>query len=161
MRAFCKYTNYDADISLGGTYPERKYALLISWGFTCKCSLCNAPKVEMEKSDQRRERIYEIHDILEQGELNTKVILALREEVEALVDVEQMWPQLVSIYEDITRAFMRIGDFTHAIEFAQLTDRSWTKYGGEFHEYLEGVQLLWEELEMRVMMAEQNFRVES
>ncbi|KAK4192324.1 hypothetical protein QBC35DRAFT_374058 [Podospora australis] len=133
---------------LGYTLEERK-AVLRSWGFQCRCALCSAPERERQISDSRRERLLEIHQLLNKAsELQggyQRVDELVREAL-ALVDQEELQPQLVEYYQQFAKAYMAIGDLQQAREFVKAADQMWNFYGGEEHENVEGMKELWNTL---------------
>ncbi len=143
------------DVTLGRTSKERKH-ILDGWGFNCSCWLCTASPAEINASDSRRERVYDIHaSLAESYEGDSEYVLdeesidALSEELFALIEEEQLWPQLVVFYEVIARAYMEIAEWDSARKYVALAEQRWNKYGGEDHDNVDGIRALWAELKER------------
>lgn len=91
--------------------------------------------------------MWEICKALEdQEDLTGQEIASLAKELFYLVDQEQIWPQLVALYEIVSRAYMRIGDLVDARRFASRSEKSWIEYGGVNHDNVEGIKGLWGDL---------------
>lgn len=152
-----------ADTPPGYTYEERK-RMIKSWGFTCRCSMCTAPPSERALSDQRRERIFEIHDTLRDSTLDEKASLSparidrLVREALDLIELEELDPQLVVYHMVFARAYMMVGDFRLARRFIELAEEKWILYGGEEHDNIEGIRELWAELKGAEEEAEEYLR---
>lgn len=147
--------NIYLDAPLGLTHEGRQNVLR-EWGFECKCDLCTSSPKEIKNSDQRRDRIHTIHNLLGKGEgLTSKTISRLAEEWMKLVDLESLWPQKTVYYEVIARAyFEEAKDFDKAEEYVEMCEELWIDYGGVKHDNLEGVKQLRHDFEMAKLVAE-------
>ena len=81
--------------------------------------------------------------------LDEDSIANLAEEMFALVQEEQLWPQLVVFYEVIARAYMEIAEWDSARQYVGLAEERWILYGGEDHDNVDGIRALWAELKQR------------
>jgi hypothetical protein len=139
-------TSKTTDTALGQTNAERQESLH-KWGFTCKCAFCTQSPDKIAISDMNRERLYEIHGILTNPSgLNSEDIDEIAEELIQLINEEELWPQLVTYYEALSRAYMQASNFKSAWRYAELTDSTWIQYGGDDHENIDNMRLLWQEL---------------
>lgn len=137
------------------TYEGRQNVLR-DWGFECKCDLCTSPQKEIKRSDERRDRIHAIHNILVKEEgLTSARIGELADECMGLVDRESLWPQKTVYYEVIARAYFEVAkDFENAAKYVDMCEDLWIQYGGPKHDNLEGIKQLRHDMEMARLVAE-------
>ncbi|TLS30812.1 hypothetical protein PpBr36_03896 [Pyricularia pennisetigena] len=134
------------DVTLGGSRSQRREELE-AWGFECRCALCSAPPQEVEVSDKRREKLNDLGIKLRLAkDLRPKSVARLVDEMGALIEQEQLYPQAVVYYTLAARAFLAAGDRARARDFVRLAEEAWVLFQGEQHENAEGIQQLWEEV---------------
>ncbi len=144
------------DAPLGYTYEERK-GILQAWGFQCRCALCSAHTSDRDLSDQRRERLLEIHHLLGQAsELSGPRVKELIYEALTVIEQEQLHPQLVEYYQQFAKAYLMRNELREAREFLEKADSMWRVYGGDEHENVEEIRGLWKALEDAEWDAEEN-----
>ncbi|KAH8912349.1 SET domain-containing protein [Coniochaeta sp. PMI_546] len=132
---------------LGMNYKERQEALK-EWGFTCKCPLCSSSRKTIQQSDQRRNRIRKIREVLSEGVvLSGDQVDKLVAELLRLINEEKLEVQLVVYYEVIARAYMGVFDFEKAKQYATMCEAAWIQYGGLDHDNVEGMKQLWKDLD--------------
>ncbi|EJT82580.1 hypothetical protein GGTG_02553 [Gaeumannomyces tritici R3-111a-1] len=139
-------------VTLGKPQKMRQEELS-EWGFECACALCRAAPDERQRSDDRRARLAEIGESLTQAEAlvtgagdDSSRLSQLVAEVTALIDAEQLWPQLVVYHPLVARAFLRAGDVTQARRHTALAEEAWLRFQGADHDYVEGLRELWREV---------------
>ncbi|KAK3937046.1 SET domain-containing protein 5 [Diplogelasinospora grovesii] len=139
---------------LGYTRAERQ-EMLRAWGFECRCAMWAAPAEHVALSDSRRERLFEIHHTLsshasEEETDGERLIHArvdqLVSEALTLIAQEELHPQVVVYCALFARAYMAIGDLALARKYVALSEENWILYGGEEHDNVDGIRLLWEQL---------------
>ena len=140
------------DTFLGYTHAERQ-AMLAHWGITeCSCAMCAAGPSEIRLSDQRRERLFELHATLSAAAENPESLPRERidelvKETLKLIDEEELDPQLVEYYQVFARVYLALGDRRKAKEHIGLAEEKWVWYEGVEHSNIEGIKVLWKELE--------------
>ncbi|KAK0649339.1 hypothetical protein B0T16DRAFT_508089 [Cercophora newfieldiana] len=121
------------DIPLGYTMQERQL-MLKPWGFKCACSMCRASPQEIAASDDRRERLFEIHQTLtsaiEESSLPRERIDAIVREGSVLIEREGLDP-LIEYMFVFSRAYMSINEVKLARRYAQLAEAKLKLYEGE------------------------------
>ena len=138
----------NVDDILGRNYKERQEALKGGWGFTCRCPLCSSSRKTIQQSDRRRDRIREIRRAFEtQDDLTGDLIDKLAAEMLRLISEEQLEVQLVLYYEIIARAYMTVFDLARARAYAKMAEDAWIRYGGLYHDNVEGIKQLWRDLD--------------
>lgn len=137
------------DAPLGYTMMERQQ-MLKPWGFQCTCEMCMAPQHVIQASDARRERLFEIHSTLsmavKEATLAKERIDMLVREAVALIEKEELDPQLVEYHQMFARAYMSVNEVKLAKKYIRLADAKWTLYEGEEHSNIEGIKKLWQEV---------------
>ncbi|KAK0611458.1 hypothetical protein B0T14DRAFT_440556 [Immersiella caudata] len=136
-------------IPLGYTLQERELMLKV-WGFKCSCSLCSASPQETAASDDRRERLFEIHQTLtsatQEASLPRERIDAIVREASALIGLEGLDP-LVEYMFVFARAYMSINEVALARKYTQLAEAKLRLYEGEDSANNSvPMQMLWREL---------------
>jgi hypothetical protein len=123
--------------------------MLKAWGFRCSCAMCSASPQEISKSDDRRERLFEIHQTLtsatEESGLPRERIDAIVREASALIELEGLDP-LIEYMFVFARAYMSINEVALARRYTQLADAKLTLYEGKDNANSEAMQKLWREL---------------
>lgn len=146
-RQYLHVTDPEPDAPLGMNYKERQEALK-EWGFTCKCPLCSSSRKTIQQSDQRRNRIRKIREVLsERDDLSGDQVDKLVAELLRLINEEKLEVQLVVYYEVIARAYMGVFDFEKAKQYATMCEAAWIQYGGLDHDNVEGMKQLWKDLD--------------
>lgn len=64
-----------------------------------------------------------------------------------VISEEQLEVQLVLYYEIIARAYMVVFDLGKARAYAKMAEDAWIRYGGLYHDNVEGMQQLWRDLD--------------
>ncbi|KAK5661804.1 hypothetical protein OQA88_9906 [Cercophora sp. LCS_1] len=135
---------------LGYTMMERQQ-MLKPWGFQCSCEMCTASQNTIQASDARRERLFEIHSTLsmavKESTLAKERIDMIVREALALIEKEELDPQLVEYHQMFARAYMSVNEVKLARKHIKLADTKWTLYEGEEHSNIEGIKKLWQEVE--------------
>ncbi|KAH8899830.1 SET domain-containing protein [Thozetella sp. PMI_491] len=140
-----------------GKSAEERQLVVREWGFNCTCWMCTSSPAQKKESDDRRQRIQDIHASLAESYegdseygLDEESVAELAEELFSLIETEELQPQLVVYYEVVARAYMEIGEWDSAREYIALTEKQWIKFGGVEHDNIEGIKELWTELKQRV-----------
>jgi hypothetical protein len=128
---------------------QERQQMLKPWGFQCACPMCRASPREIAASDDRRERLFEIHATLtaasEEASLGRERIDAIVREASVIIEHEGLQP-LVEYNFVFARAYMSIGALKLARKHAELARAKLTLYEGEEHSNPEAIQMLWREL---------------
>ena len=97
-----------------------------NWGFNCTCSLCSMGLEEQHTSDDRRERIADIYDLMKQQQATGKLedLRELAAEFEELVKLEQLEVRWGEYYQLFMAIFFRAGDLESAIKYGKLSLRN-------------------------------------
>ncbi|TLD30621.1 hypothetical protein PspLS_01715 [Pyricularia sp. CBS 133598] len=133
-------------VTLGGSRNQRREELE-AWGFECKCALCSAPPQEVGLSDKRREMLNNLGiKLRETKDLNPEQVSQLVDQMGALIELEQLYPQVVVYYTLAARAFLKSGNRNRARNFVRLAEEAWVQFQGEDHENDEGIKELWREV---------------
>ena len=99
----------------------------------------------------------EIHRLLGQAsELSGPRVKELIREALAVIDQEQLHPQLVEYYQQFAKAYLMRNELREAREFLEKADSMWRVYGGDEHENVEEIQDLWQALEDAEWDSEEN-----
>ncbi|KAI6277990.1 hypothetical protein MCOR03_000122 [Pyricularia oryzae] len=133
-------------VTLGGSRSQRREELE-AWGFECKCSLCSASPQEVGLSDRRREMLNDLGIRLREAkDLSPEEVAVLVDQMGALIELEQLHPQVVVYYTLAARAFLAVGDRARARDFVRLAEEAWVRFQGEEHENVEGIEELWRQV---------------
>lgn len=81
----------------------------------------------------------------EAKDLSPEEVAVLVDRMGALIELEQLHPQVVVYYTLAARAFLAAGDRARARDFVRLAEEAWVRFQGEEHENVEGIQELWRE----------------
>lgn len=112
--------------------------------------MCSASPQEIAASDDRRERLFEIHQTLtsaiEEASLPRERIDAIVREATFLIQQEGLDP-LIEYMFVFARAYMSINDVKLARRYAQLAEAKLTVYEGEENAAnSEALKKIWKEL---------------
>jgi len=123
--------------------------MLKPWGFQCACSMCSASPQEIALSDDRRERLFEIHATLtaaaQESSLGRERIDVIVREASALIELEGLHPLIEYIFV-FARAYMSINEVALARRYIELAEAKLALYEGEENSNPEAMQMLWAEL---------------
>jgi hypothetical protein len=136
------------DAPFGYTYKQRRDLFKQIWGFECKCSMCSASTKQKRESDARRERLLELHRIL--TGLHNPALASIDElvhEAMAIIDKEELRPQLAAYYPLFARAYMRLTKLDLARKYTELAEETQLWYVGGDDDYADDARLLRQELE--------------
>ena len=89
-------------------YSERQKLYRDGWNFACTCSLCKAPRYEIQQSDQRRDRFAQLRNMLENLTAETydaQQIVAWEKEVMAIAHSEGLELLLAPDYERLAYVY--------------------------------------------------------
>ncbi|KAG7293717.1 hypothetical protein NEMBOFW57_003774 [Staphylotrichum longicolle] len=81
------------------------------------------------------------------SELTKQRVDELVREALAIIEEEDLQPQLVEYYQQFAKAYLMAKNLEKAREFVAKADKMWRFYGGEEHENLDGMRALWQALE--------------
>ena len=98
---------------------DRADLILGTWGFQCKCALCE-DQTAQHKSDSRRRQIDRILEEMSMPEVRTlQLVNDLEDELEELLDEEGLDAQRGDLYGIISRAHSELGDLKGALKVAE------------------------------------------
>ncbi|KAL1838807.1 hypothetical protein VTJ49DRAFT_2200 [Mycothermus thermophilus] len=108
-------------IPVGAPTSERAKKLS-TWGFSCQCSLCQAPAEEREASDKRLGEIQQLRDYAIRAFQAGRAYQALRftRQVVNLLAPEELWPLYAEQYENMARIFYTLRDRANAEKYANM-----------------------------------------
>ena len=112
------------------THAARQEALLSRWGFTCTCPLCSASPKEIEKSDQRRERLKELRDEIRLmiRKQQYKAAIKGQHEVVKIAQTENLTSQIGEYYWVLSRLYSIASDRRNSIKYAKVAYEELKKY---------------------------------
>ncbi len=120
-----------ADIDLDPETAQRKDELL-QWGFQCSCEVCGNPHV-IDDSDRNRRGIQVILNALQAPEEHVGRIDSISEQLLGLARIEGMGAQTGAYCTTIVAAYMRLGDYRKAKEYAKCAVERQRIYAGPEH----------------------------
>lgn len=136
------------DIPLGFTLQERQL-MLKPWGFECACSLCSASPREIAASDDRRERLFEIHQTLtsaaEEASLPRERIDTIVQEAMALIEAEGLQPLIEYLFV-FARVYLSVNEVKLARKYAEVAEARLIMYEGDESAESEAINKLWKEI---------------
>ncbi len=109
----------NADIPLGMPTSYRHQSLA-NWGFNCSCTLCSSPPAALEASDQRRERLVELHYAMEAPPESYDELVELTREFIELMRVERLETKVGEYYQMLMRIYFNFGDPDSAYRYGKL-----------------------------------------
>lgn len=94
-----------------------------NWGFNCTCSLCALEPEEQHASDERRERLADIYDLMNKQKTTGRLgsLRELAAEFEELVKLEQLEVRWGEYYQLFMVIFFHAGDVDAAIKYGNLS----------------------------------------
>ncbi|KAL2268232.1 hypothetical protein VTJ83DRAFT_3078 [Remersonia thermophila] len=109
-------------IPIGAPTSERAKRLS-RWGFTCRCSLCEADAEAREASDKRRAEIQQLRDHAIRAYQAGRAYQALRftRQVINLLGPEGLWQLYPEQYENVARIFYTLRDRANAEKYANMS----------------------------------------
>ncbi len=110
------------------------------YNFRCTCSLCSATDAEKQASDERRERIVDIRELLGDEQTSHDEVVKLTPELLRLVQLENLGFKLKKYYGDLVETFYRLGDIGSAIQFADLALRKAEELGDGDDEFANAIR---------------------
>ena len=123
------------DVPLGYTFEERKQ-MLKPWGFQCRCAMCAAGPNEKALSDNRRERLFDLHATLSQVAKGTSEAIG-RERVDVLVReatvliAEEQLDPLIAYDHVFAKAYIAVNELKKARRYIERAEAKWKLYEGE------------------------------
>jgi hypothetical protein len=118
-------------------------------GFECACSLCSASPPEIAASDDRRERLFEIHQTLtsaaEEARLPRERIDKIVREAMALIEVEGLQPLIEYLFV-FARVYLSVNEVRLARRYAEMAEARLIMYEGEEGAESEAMSKLWKEI---------------
>ena len=108
------------DSGPGLTRAERQDTLKNRWGFNCTCSMCAAPAEEVEKSDQRRVKIKELNEEVQNLISRERFQQAInrQEEMLGLIEKEKLTSLLWENHWLLVTLYSDVGDQKKTIRYA-------------------------------------------
>lgn len=112
-------------------YKERRQYLESDYGFSCSCSLCNAPESERERSDRHRMEMAALRDDIDMARRRRRWADAAgyaSQAVEKLSEAEVLAPGILDYslaplyldhYEELAGFHLRMGDVGMAKSFGE------------------------------------------
>jgi hypothetical protein len=92
---------------------------LASWGFSCTCPLCKAPKKVKEESDRNRQRLHEIFYIMSQENTHYDEIVSLTQELIHIMKKERLTRKMGEYYHNLMRIYYEFGDLNSALKYGR------------------------------------------
>jgi hypothetical protein len=107
---------------------------MISWGFSCACSICRQPSDHIEASDKRLKTIQELKEKLNDWAEPLPDRTSMAEYLVDLYRTERMEGQIVHAYEAAAYAYAVAGDEFGTKKYATLAWEALTILYGADHE---------------------------
>ncbi len=90
-------------------------------------------------------RLFELYQELPEATTKEAISAAVRE-LMIIVQTEGLQPQLSELYLMVARAYLNVGEFDDAREYAGTAEEYCIRYGSEEHDNVEGMRELWEDI---------------
>ncbi len=69
------------------------------------------------------------------------------EELTYLIEKEEIWSLFCEYYMVVARAYMEFGKLEKARRYAKMAELTWVAYGGQNHDGVDRMAMLWEDMD--------------